>query len=189
MVQFTSKAIVALVAGIFASGAVAQCNPPAVNQATVNLVAEFEGWSPTIYSDPSGYPTVGYGHLCRDSRCSDVPYPIPLSVANGQALLQSDLAVARRCITLGTNSRVVLNANQYGALVSWAFNVGCGNAGSSTLISRLNAGQNPNTVAAEELPRWTYSNGVQLPGLVRRRNAEVALHRTATSVPALPACS
>lgn len=95
----------------------------------------------------------------------------------------------RNCITLDTTSNVVLNANQYGAFVSWAFNVGCGNSGSSTLISRLNAGEDPNTVAAEELPKWTYSGGVELPGLVRRRAAEVALAQTATSEPALPACS
>lgn len=162
--------------------------------------------------DPVGLPTVGYGHLCSDSSCSDVPYPIPLSEANGRLLLSSDLAVrllsspfrlsfihlpltcweqqvAQNCITRDTGSNVVLNANQYGALVSWAFNVGCGNSGSSTLISRLNAGGDPNTVAAEELPKWKFGGGVELPGLVRRRAAEVALHRTATSTPALPACS
>lgn len=84
---------------------------------------------------------------------------------------------------------MVLNANQYGAFVSWAFNVGCNNVASSTLLSRLNAGENPNTVAAEELPRWNKSGGQVLPGLVRRRDAEVALCKTATSVKALPACS
>ena len=73
--------------------------------------------------------------------------------------------------------------------MSWAFNVGCGNSGSSSLISRLNAGEDPNTVAAEELPKWKYSGGVELPGLVRRRAAEVELAQTPSSVGALPACS
>ena len=118
-----------------------------------------------------------------------MPYPIPLSEADGRRLLQSDLAVAQNCITLKTASSVVLNANQYGALVSWAFNIGCGAAGTSTLVSRLNSGGAPNTVCAEELPKWKYGGGVELPGLVRRRAAEVALCRTATSTPALPACS
>ena len=88
-----------------------------------------------------------------------------------------------------TNSGVTLNANQYGALVSWSFNVGCGAAETSSLIGRLNAGESPNPVAEEELPKWKYGGGVELPGLVRRRAAEVALHKTATSTPALPACS
>lgn len=81
---------------------------------------------------------------------------------------------------------MVLNANQYGALVSWAFNVGCGNSGSSTLIKRLNNGEDPNTVAGEELPKWNKGGGSVLPGLVRRRAAEVDLFQTSTSDGALP---
>ena len=86
-----------------------------------------------------------------------------------------------------TNSKVKLNANQYGALVDWAFNEGCGNVGSSTLISRLNRGEHPNTVIEQELPKWVYSSGVKLPGLVTRRAAEVKLAKVANSVKALPA--
>lgn len=82
---------------------------------------------------------------------------------------------------------MVLNENQYGALVSWAFNIGCGNSGSSTLISRLNGGEDPNTVAAEELPQWVYGGGEVLPGLVRRRDAEVALFQTPSDIGVLPA--
>jgi lysozyme len=72
--------------------------------------------------------------------------------------------------------------------VSWAFNEGNGNVGSSTLIARLNAGEDPNTVAEEELPKWDIAGGQVLQGLVRRRAAEVALFQTPTSEGALPAC-
>ena len=100
------------------------------------------------------------------------------------------MQTAENCITMDTAQPVTLNDNQYGALVSWAFNVGCGNSGSSSLISRLNAGEDPNTVAEQELPKWKFSGGVELPGLVRRRAAEVALFKTASGTPALPApCS
>lgn len=81
---------------------------------------------------------------------------------------------------------MVLNANQYGALVSWAFNVGSGAAKSSTLIQRLNNGENANTVIEQELPRWNKAGGKVLPGLVRRRQAEVDLAKTPTNVGALP---
>jgi lysozyme len=94
----------------------------------------------------------------------------------------------QQTITLRTSSAVVLNANQYGALVSWTFNVGPSNVESSTLLRRLNAGEAPNTVLAEELPKWNKAGGETLAGLTRRRAAEVALARTATSVGALPAC-
>ena len=82
--------------------------------------------------------------------------------------------------------KVTINLNQYGALVSWSFNMGCGAAETSTLVKRLNGGENVNTVLSEELPRWVYGNGKVLPGLVRRRNAEVALAASVPSPQALP---
>lgn len=82
----------------------------------------------------------------------------------------------------------MLNANQYGALVSWTFNVGGANVQSSTLLKRLNAGESPNTVIGEELPKWNKAGGDVLPGLVRRRAAEVTLAKTGTNAGALPAC-
>ena len=85
-----------------------------------------------------------------------------------------------------TAAEVTLNANQYGALVSWCFNIGVGGAQGSTLISRLNAGEEPNTVLPEELPKWNKGGGEVLPGLVRRRAAEVELSQTATDDGALP---
>lgn len=60
---------------------------------------------------------------------------------------------------------------------------------SSTLIARLNAGDDPDTVAEEELPKWDIAGGEVSQGLVNRRAAEVALFTTATSEGALPACS
>ena len=82
-----------------------------------------------------------------------------------------------------------LNANQYGALVDWAFNEGCGAVGSSTLIKRLNAGEDVTTVAEQELPKWDIVNGQVVAGLRRRRAAEITLFKTTTSQGALPACS
>ncbi|KAM7199933.1 Lysozyme-like domain containing protein [Rhypophila sp. PSN 637] len=164
----------------------ADCTGPPANDATINLVKSFEGWVPDIYPDPDGHATVGYGHLCADPQCSDVSYPIPLSEEDGELLLREDITIAQQCITLQTAGPVTLNDNQFGALVSWAFNVGCGNVASSTLIARLNAGEDPNTVASEELPRWKYGDGGVLPGLVRRRAAEVDLFKTPSDVPALP---
>ncbi|KAK0622678.1 lysozyme-like domain-containing protein [Immersiella caudata] len=164
------------------------CVGPLVNQATIDLIKSFEGWEPDIYPDPVGLPTVGYGHLCKGSRCSDVPYPIPLSEADGEKLLQSDLVIAQNCMTQQTAEAVFLNANQYGALVSWAFNVGCGQTLTSSLIQRLNEGiEDPNVIAAFELPRWKYAGGVVLRGLERRRAAEVVLFKTPSDAPALPA--
>lgn len=84
------------------------------------------------------------------------------------------------------SSSVTLNLNQYGALVSWAFNMGCGATKTSTLIKRLNRGENVNKVLSAELPKWVYAGGKKLPGLVRRRNAEIALAKKKTTAKALP---
>ncbi|KAK4120039.1 glycoside hydrolase family 24 protein [Parathielavia appendiculata] len=162
------------------------CVAPKSNQATVDLIAEFEGFEPTIYTDAAGYPTVGYGHLCKDSTCSDLKYSIPLSQADGKKLLADDMTRFERCITAMTHATV--NLNQYGALISWSFNMGCGAAETSSLIQRLNNGEDVDTVLSEELPRWVYAGGQVLPGLVRRRNAEIALARTPMDDTALPAC-
>lgn len=164
------------------------CTGPNVNAATVALIKEFEGFVASPAPDPIGLPTVGYGHLCKTSGCGEVPYSFPLTQATASQLLAADLKSPQQAITLDTASSVVLNANQYGALVSWAFNVGNANVKTSTLISRLNAGEDEATVIAEELPKWNKAGGNTLPGLVRRRAAEVSLAQTGTSVGALPAC-
>jgi hypothetical protein len=66
-------------------------------------------------------------------------------------------------------------SHRQAALTSWVFNVGAGAAADSTLRRRLAAGEDPNTVVREELPRWNKGGSGVLPGLVRRRAAEVAL--------------
>ena len=59
-------------------------------------------------------------------------------------------------------------------MVSFSFNVGLGSLNSSTLLRKHNAGDIRG--AANEFLRWVYAGDQQLPGLVRRRNAERALY-------------
>ncbi|KAM5341554.1 hypothetical protein ACJ41O_014585 [Fusarium nematophilum] len=141
------------------------CGAPKSNQATVNLISSFEGFRANI--------------------CKMQLYSIPLSKANGKKLLADDMKF-EKCITAMLNSKVTLNKNQYGALISWSFNMGCGAAKSSTLVKRLNKGESPNKVISQELPKWVYAGGKKLNGLVRRRNAEIALAKKATTDKALP---
>ena len=67
------------------------CTGPQVNQATVDLVASFEGFRASVYTDATGHPTIGYGHLCQQRDCKEVHYPKPLSEADGKKLLSQDL--------------------------------------------------------------------------------------------------
>jgi len=164
------------------------CKAPPLNAATVDLIKKSEGFVRSPKPDPIGLPTVGYGHLCKTKGCSEVKYKFPLTPTTAAELLQDDAKPFETCIKDMLNSNVKLNDNQYGALVSWAFNVGCPNARSSQLRKRLNAGQNPNTVAAQELPKWNKAGSPLrvFRGLTTRRANEVELFRTASSKQALP---
>ncbi|KAI9503840.1 hypothetical protein GGI26_005454 [Coemansia sp. RSA 1358] len=159
-----------------------------VNQAGINLITEFEGFVARPSPDPIGLPTVGYGHLCQTKGCSEVKYKFPLTKTTAKQLLNSDLPKYTKCLADYLNNKPSLNDNQWAALTSWVFNVGCGNAKTSSLVKRLNNGENPNTVASQELPKWRLAGGKVLPGLVRRRAAEVKLFTTASSKKAYPKC-
>ena len=148
-------------------------------QGTVNLVKQFEGLSLTAYICPAGVLTIGYGHTG-----ADVYSGMRITTAQAESYLAKDLQKFEYnpfCLFANTVNAAVLvplNANQRGALISFTYNVGGGNFRSSTLLKRLNAGENPNTVASQEMPRWNKGGGVVLPGLVRRRTAEVAFFKS-----------
>ena len=57
--------------------------------------------------------------------------------------------------------------------MDFTFNLGAGRLQTSTLRRRVN--QRDWTAAGQELRRWVYGGGKVLPGLVTRREAEVAL--------------
>jgi lysozyme len=69
-----------------------------------------------------------------------------------------------------------LNENRMGALVSFAFNVGLGTLQRSTLRQKHNRGDFDGV--RQEFLKFTKGGGKVLPGLVKRRNDEIALYFT-----------
>jgi lysozyme len=66
------------------------CLPAGVNAATIDLITNdrFDGYEDEPYDDGTGRITVGYGHMCTSSTCSEVPYPTnPLSEVDGHVLV------------------------------------------------------------------------------------------------------
>ena len=59
--------------------------------------------------------------------------------------------------------------------VSFVFNVGGGNFRKSTLLKKIKANPDDNSIMDEFL-RWVYARGVVLPGLQKRRLAEMRLY-------------
>ena len=69
-----------------------------------------------------------------------------------------------------------LNDNRLGALVSFAFNVGLGTLQHSTLRQKHNRGDFEGV--KQEFLKFTKGGGKVLPGLIKRRNDEIALYFT-----------
>ena len=158
--------------------------------AAIDLVKSFEGihdgdltvigLQPKMC--PAGIWTVGYGRALRSKTTNAflkgasgkaealAKYPA-LTVAQAEAMLSFDLndfsAKVQGLI------KVKVNVNQYGALVSFAYNVGTGNLASSTLLKKLNAGDYAG--ASVEFLKWDKAGGKILKGLTLRRTAEMTL--------------
>lgn len=93
-----------------------------------------------------------------------------ITETEAEQLLISDLSRFERAVT--ELIKVSLTQNEFDAIVSFAFNCGISALGGSTFRKRINAGENKASVFRTEFPRWTNKG---LPGLVRRRDAEVDL--------------
>ena len=144
----------------------------AVNKDTLDLIKSFEGLVKKWYRDPVGVWTIGYGHTdsAGHPRRRDDP-GLTLTEHDAEIILQRDLAQYEAAVQ--GEVKVPLNENQYGALVSFTYNLGPGNLRSSTLLRKLNAGDYAG--ASAEFPRWNKAGGKVLNGLIRRRAAEQAL--------------
>ena len=146
-----------------------------VPQAAIDLAKRFEGFCRVPKSDPdraypyvcpAGFWTIGYGHLCDAKH-------LPITMEEGEVYLAADMADAlkatlRYCPVLATESE-----GRLAAIVDFTFNLGAGRLQTSTLRRRIN--QMDWAGAALELRKWVHGGGRVLPGLVARRQAEIAL--------------
>lgn len=139
--------------------------------AGLDLIKRFEGFRPSPYLCPAGVWTIGYGAtrgLDGDRVTADHP---DISEAEAERLLRGD--AMRFAAAVDRLVKVPLDADQRGALISFAFNLGAGALQSSTLLRRIN-GMEWDDVPAQ-FARWVHGGGRILPGLVRRRQAETDL--------------
>lgn len=137
-----------------------------VTEAGLDLIRRFEGFSPTIYICPAGYPTIGYGHVVLAHEREQ--FALGITQAEATELLRKDVGIAERAVLRLIS--VPLTDGQFDALVSFTFNVGAGALQRSTLRRKVNRGEHESVPA--ELMKWVWAVGKRLPGLVRRRRAE-----------------
>lgn len=147
-----------------------------INKAGLDLVKQYEGLRTTAYLCPANVPTIGYGSTTGLTR-ADVGRK-KITAAQAETLLRADLVRFETAVSKLV--KVTLTDNQFAALVSWTFNLGEGNLAKSTLLKRINA-KAPIADIERSWMQWVNAGGKRLQGLVRRRQTEVALWKTAPS--------
>ena len=148
------------------------------SEACSRLIQQFEGCAKkqpdgsfAAYPDPGtgGDPwTIGWGSTGADIKRGTV---WTLQQCDDRFAEHLDAFAAKVAKLLGD---APTTQHQFDALVSFAYNVGTGNLGSSTLLRKHKAGDHAG--AAAEFAKWNKAAHKVLPGLTRRRAAEAALY-------------
>lgn len=142
------------------------------SQRGMALIKQYEGLRLESYLCPAGVWTIGYGHTSS----AGAPVVKPgqrITKEEANSILAQDLSQYETAVQ--TWVKRPLTQGQFDALVSLCYNIGIGAFRKSTLVGAINAGKMENAPA--QFMRWTKAGGRELPGLVKRRRAEVALWR------------
>lgn len=150
-----------------------------INTACINLIKEFEGFRTAPYhgaDDPENLFTIGYGTTFYPNGKSVQLSDPPITEAQADLLLRWQ--VQKKANIIAGYLRGNLSDNQFGALVSFAYNVGENALRGSTLLKRVNA--NPiDTTIRDAFMMWCRDEQhLIVEGLQRRRAAEADLYFT-----------
>lgn len=138
----------------------------------ISLIKASEELRLEAYPDPGtgGEPwTIGWGHTGVGIEPGMI-----ISESAAEGYLKNDLETVEKCIANCVS--VNLTQGQYDALCSFVFNLGCIALRNSTLLRKLNAGNDVG--ASEEFGKWNHSNGRVLAGLTERRSKEAEMFLT-----------
>jgi lysozyme len=153
------------------------------NEATIKLIGEFEGLELKAYPDPATGDdpwTIGYGHTSAAGMPSVKP-GMKITKSEATGILMKDLMVFEDGVERLLKREI--NENQFGALVSFAYNAGLGNLKKSSVLTAVNSGDFASV--PRRLMMWNKAAGKVMPGLSRRRAAEGNLFMTPTGVATL----
>lgn len=142
-----------------------------INQATVDLIKEFEGFSADAYKDSAGVWTIGYGTTARAGVGIEPKAGMRISKAEAEEYLR--LGIEKFAEHISTAIKRPINENEFGAFVSLAYNIGPTAFINSSALRLFNSGDKAG--AAKKILLWNKAGGQVLKGLIRRREAERAL--------------
>lgn len=145
-----------------------------INEASLEIIKEFEGCRLKAYKCPAGVWTIGYG--TTDGAVTGVTPHEGMVITQGQAERYLKLAVEKFAAAIKPAITQPINENEFGAFVSLAYNIGSGAFKKSSALRHFNAGDKAK--AADAILMWNKAGGKVLAGLTRRRAAERALFLT-----------
>ena len=143
-----------------------------MSAAGLATVKEFEGLRLKAYKCPAAVWTIGYGHTSA-AGAPIVNPDLVITKDEAEEVLARDMEQYEEGVRKYV--KVDLTQGQFDALVDFAYNAGVGALAKSTLLKKVNAEKFDEVPA--EFMKWTKGGGKELPGLVRRRRAEVKLWR------------
>ena len=129
----------------------------------LDFIRKHEGLRLKAYRDSGGKWTIGYGST------REVSSSLIITEWQAEVRLHDDVTIAEDCVNKCVT--VPLTQGQFDALISFVFNLGCHALRHSTLLQRLNAGEDRAGVSDEFL-KWDFSSGKASAGLLARREAE-----------------
>ena len=143
-----------------------------ISQKGINLIKEFEGCRLTAYQDSVGVWTIGYGTTSADKSITGT------NIYKGLTITQQ---TADKWLKLSVNNKYGKNVdsfdskyhwtqNEFDALCSFAYNIG-------SINQLVDNGNRAKSIIPEKMLLYVKANGQKLPGLVRRRQAEVNLYK------------
>jgi lysozyme len=153
-----------------------------INNNCIDLIKSFEGLFLKAYHsniDPVGVDTIGYGTIVypptyMGGKRVKVGDP---NITEVQAVEFLKWEIELKTKAIDILLRDDLTGNQFGALVSFAYNLGEGALKGSTLRKKVNADPYDSTIKDEFL-KWDMASGHHISGLQRRRAAEAKLYFT-----------
>lgn len=101
------------------------------SQKAIDLIKNSESFSPVPYLCPAKKWTIGYGHVILANEHFD-----SITEQEAEELLRQDIGATESCIN--NSVTVSLSQNQFDALVSFVFNIGCAAFKQSTMLQLLN---------------------------------------------------
>ena len=152
-----------------------------ISPAGLDLISRFEGFSATLYDDPAGNATIGYGFLVHLGSYHRQPgvcalcdeYRTPLTEPQARAMLAEKVRPYAAAVErLSRPKPQPATQPQLDALTSLCYNIGIAGYERSSVRRAVNTGGD----VCAELRKYVHgSDGKTYPGLVRRREAECAV--------------